>query len=644
MWGHHALLGSVVTSQAQKASRQVTGHNAVVPVDETLRKSCARVEKIEQLLDGAHGVLHDALCKPCAVEVSWKAGKRLQYVQTCTKRYEATLSERDAQLEVSPRARSVNKYLATASKDQLMSSIADLESEVGRLREEERQLIEKLGEISLQARQLTVDAGECEQKLCELSYTTETCNRQQSSLLRMLDSSAREINFLRRSACAGLRGGTGLFSLPPLFDQIAVVAYGGHGILNGQRLAYRAIGRCNLNWAEINMAWAVLVTWLRCVRNAVGLPQCVDFSVCGGAHMQRLFLGADVSSSCLQLDSSMRSELTVRLRPLRDRALLQVERRRRLDPATGITAMRRDGVIGSPAVSPRRAAVKSPRAGTGTGPGSGALPPRPRAFSPRERDRPFFNGSPRGAEHVTAGAKERDTEPQLSGAVEEWNLHLDGGVQSQASSGSHHEYRDAVLLICAAACVTVLEADCLSQFSTTTWAGVGSPTHSQEAPQWQRLERLLEGTMQHLALALLLLGDRLLLCSNPQPDGTATEKGAGTGSSGVTASVSSPSRHAAPPTITTTGGFLGFLAATSSGLLSPRSTQVDSCSAGPDADLATWEGRCAVLRRLPGTAEEGPSLLACLLASTGTSEQQTEELLDGLVLDMLTTLRRHSTV
>jgi hypothetical protein len=87
---------------------------------------------------------------------------------------------------------------------------------------------------------------------------------------------------------------------------------------------------------------------------------------------------------------------------------------------------------------------------------------------------------------------------------------------------------------------------------------------------------------------------------------------------------------ASPPT-----GILGFFGAASSSVLSPRTNQ------DKDKVFDSWDGRLRALVQLRSRGE-AVSLLSCLEVCAGPQSQSVPELMDGLVLDLLATLRRQS--
>jgi hypothetical protein len=643
LWNQNTFVPSVSSLPVHNIVRQVTGPSSSGSNDATLRKSCARVEKIEGLLDGERSLLDRPQCKPCAAEIVWKVTKRLRYVNSCSTKYEDALHATTVQLEVPQQSRSVNVYLASADIDQLQAATFDMETEISKMQEDEAVLSSTLTALRREEASLTMDAAQLEGESQATAYAAASHDRERSILLRLLDASAREINYLRRTnTVAAARSGSAppLFRLQPAFDQICIEP-GSYGLINGQRLAYRALGRCNLNWTELNFAWAILTAWLRCARNSAGLPQCVDFSVLGGSQMQQHFLGTELGCLPAVREQSY-NRYAVRLRPLRDRALLLVERQHtEADMSTA-----QDRPTGY-CESPRRLMNSSARANSA----AGALPPRPTPTSPRDSHR-YVRASGDGPE-PGVGPRGNDALPAgLPCGKEEWTLHLEGGVQSQAAEV---EYKEAVQVVCAAACATVLEAHfsahhCnappVAREAAIDGKVEGIAERGEVDPTgvegwWLRLEQLLAGRMQHVALALLLLGDQLVLSPGPlqssankvadprRSSHTGTAAANSPGKSGASQLVSSQ-QLASPPT-----GILGFFGAASSSVLSPRTNQ------DKDKVFDSWDGRLRALVQLRSRGE-AVSLLSCLEVCAGPQSQSVPELMDGLVLDLLATLRRQS--
>jgi hypothetical protein len=504
----------------------------------------------------------------------------------------------------------VNAFLRSVSAGQLSSVICDLEREIASLEVEERRYSESQNVEDMLAEAARMP--ELKMQEAELNFQLAAQRLRNESLMRRIDASAREINYLANHAASP---GAPAFCLSPLFDAVHV-EHESYGVINNHRLSFGPISHYHLNWGEINYSWANLVKLLRCARCKHGLPQAVDFSVLGGPAAQGRYLGAAAGNTrAAVVVTGNAVKYALRLQPLKDRAVLLLERE-----ATGPGGASQQ-TMNSALAGPQSPAARSP------------------------------------AKSVRINA-----EPTAASCAEDITLHLEGGVQTQAGAGvsvhspaaaspsprphsstglsgagtgamaaagtvdAHVEYRDAVLVVCAAVLVTLLEVHSLDAAtkpdprertavpapSTPTGkrgseAAVGAAKASQD--WWEALESLLVGSAQDLALILLIFSDCLELrtCGSVAP--------------------ASP-RLQVPHSP---------LLRSSVSVRSPRE-KVDSAAerwAQRLRDVMAQKGQC----RSDGNCASAISLLMTI---TGNSSEGVDGVVSRLVVDVLRTLARNS--
>jgi len=381
-----------------------------------LRLTSDRVERIEQVIIGARHHLHGPLCQPCLLELVNKTKKSVTCVEKEIDQYERASTEPSCFVG-SLQSRSIDTYLKGATMEQLLTAVYDMEQEVLFARKEESLSLENFSNIYARSNVLSAEISEMEKLRADHKFHADANATHSINIARLLDSSARELNYMKNSESNQY---SHIFQVIGLFDT-PQIEYGEYGVINGHRLCYRAIPQLNLNWAEINSSWANLEKLVRCVRNKYDLPQCIDLSILSGKHAQNIFLGIDVSRKVgneispgiyhhVEDTPPAPSRYVLRLRPLRDRAIVLVEEA----PNSFSITSGPDGISDKPGNRTARAEI---------------------------------NGEEGGGVDVKCAEKQRV-------------LYVEGGVEAMCAQEG---YQMSVLIICVVAVTTLMEVHIVSQ-------------------------------------------------------------------------------------------------------------------------------------------------------------------------------------
>lgn len=679
MWHAESLSASYFQGSYYPKAKNVTGavSSSVLGTRYSLRASCERVERINKLIDGTESLQNCDMCHLCAAEISRKIDRSFREVDAIRKSYQQALTKehspeiKPGNVSTNAKASNVDNYLTSADNEQLLAAIYDLEHDISLLESEEQELQneKKLREHS--ARQRHLAALRAREKLLDLEYEQDKINEQIPRVLQLLETSAGEITHLRQSFSAGKRGFV-LIPLTPLYD-IALDPSNQCGFINGRRLAYRALSARHLNWSEINSSWAVLCSLLRGVRNFHELTECLDFS---SAHCRDLATHCGVASTedSVENGRSVAGDdcisYSLRLRPLKDRVLLllQAEKSTPFQSILNVPTVR--SIIGSRNNSFNNNEVAG-RVGSKLGvPRSGrhndsATPFPTHTAGNTEQQTPQQRGTMNNTGLIRKNTNTDTTAPgEAQSSVR--TVHLEGGIQEShtrlgtnsntssscnanispaprgGSSLTHTyatgttamaEYCNAVLLVAAAAALTLLEVAKSKAPSCPRPAGVGVSSISRAESS---VESMFVGYMVDVACVLLV-------CENVCPEvpypinGTTTSSFSAAGAAGgAKTPTTTGCRSPVPPDSPS-------LAQSVINNLLLRSV-VRHESKEKLAENARVGAKCEKLRsyatfcELGGSAQCRYDILSCLLVSAGVGESDTDAFMDQLVVDLLRTL------
>lgn len=576
-----------MNSMSSSVLGSAVSRNSSFSADDTLRKSCGRVERIDQVLCGFRQLTMGTVCQPCLSEIAWKAKKATNFAQQCRDRYQQLVRENKSSKVGANITQGMKEKMN--DKQWLTGAVTSLEREFRDLCSEEAFIDLGLASASERHTKLLIEQGQLEGQIHEKDVFKETAESEINNLLRLIDASAREINLWRYTSSARCP----LFDLRPLFDPVRVEQRH-YGVVNGHRLAYSPLAQCNLNWGEVNYSWSNVLKLLRCVRHFHSMPQCVDFSWLDYDAVRLACLGEHNSR-----DDAPVGRYVVRLQPLRDRALLLVEYEGEHYPPVG-KGNRVSDQYGNSSIT-RSASVHQ-------------------SSSLQQSQQPALK----------TAAAESSRAPLTQGR---WTLHLEGGIHTttaiSAQAEALSEYDEAVLVMCGACVVTLMEvllrkADDQPALSPSI-AGAGAKQSTKGSAagsgqgRWSLLEDNFAGSMQDLALALVVLrGDLHLVRHVGDSLGV---RGAAPAAGTDTATVGSPLAASPNPQRSMHGKDA-----------SPKSTN--------------WEERyAAIVERVCHGCDGPPTmpsmLLACLAASAGTEGLPVGLLMQELVHDLLLTLSKH---
>lgn len=623
-------------SHLQASSMQTTQN--IDNVSTAMRTSCDRVEKIESILAGGRDVLDRRICQPCLSEIDRKSESTYKLAMMRRKQYQYFVSNDSVsgKSHHTGRSISVDKYLQTVNYEQLLTAVYDLEQEVRILNAKEEELSKKYRNETGTSAVLYSERIALEKTIGGQQLREDQAKDSLISSLQLLDSSSREINFLRQASSS-----SATLAVPVLFDRVCLHP-SNCGVLNGHRLAYRADTQLGLNWTEVSFSWASVAKLLCCVRNRHGLPKCVDFSVLSSPGLRKAYLAghsavlSSSSSSSLPVGIGLGDATggyALRILPLQDRALLLLE----LDHPSAKTAAHAVLHAPKPHISIKPAYADA-------------------------RGASFTSSVPRGPAAAATGAARS----------EQWTLHLEGGMwenlPSRAAAVALAEYRCAVLLLCSAVVVTLLEVRTLHLSSVPESSTAGPSLDRSKtgvAEWWAPLQELLQGRMRDLACALLVLEGELELHRSIADDvfstGASTMQSGFFGGSvmGASTASASPRPHTsifAFPSVSSFSGSPPLPPAATAGTATGNAAVASSGSAATSAPHGCgtpqdeWARRLRVLTDLRAShqAQEGRGgnqrldVLSCLLALAGLHPPGIEALMESVVADLLKTIQQNS--
>lgn len=635
------------------------------PVHNSMAASCERIERIDQLISGAGSLTSCNMCHLCAAEIARKVDSTFREVEGIRKTYQAALATSQSGTNTteftqkSAKALNIDKYLQTSDSEQIAAAIYDLEQDIALLEREERCLLTESRNRQNEARLQSANIAHLQTQIGDLEYEHSKVMERLPRVLQLLDTSAREINYLRH--CFDRNNGT-LIPATPLFD-VAVEPSSRYGYMNGRRLAYKALSAQNLNWSEINCSWAVVGSFLQCTRSYHDLTECLDFSTAHcrdlAAHFGLAPPGTGTESECYSM----------KLRPLKDRVLLLLQ----VEPVVVADCT----LLNSP--NARQAdslnASSSSRSSISTVDTVNTPRNTTTAASLAEVATPFpthinATNSPHGKVAITS-PNARNNSNRAVPQVRQRTVHLEGGVQDAHTSGgtrtpsskntpsfgtiisnAEAEYRNAVLLLACAAVVTLLEvtkvkAPHTSPRASSGTSGAGGSDFSASGSEVNsKMEKMFVGHMLDLACVLLTCEGVCLEVPASVGNTAASATSGGSAGANVHGSVSEKSAASAGSRSPLPPG---------SPSSRPHSVPVPVARSMLRSVVRRSDAKQAETTHAAGVkmeklhsyvtfcdigGSEGCSLdvLSCSLVSAGLASSDAETLMETLVVDLLRTL------